>query len=151
MRSRVRAVALWFGNGWWKGSEWVDRLVTNDIALVAMHTRTGAQPSILRLKAVFKRPQLAAAQQQRGRVGAAAPQREKATPKPKPTKPEAAKAAAMETAAPVEEQEEEEEEVDEMEVEVKKVKGRKPRTTSRFKKTGSLFAAKKQKGPGAKK
>lgn len=106
------------------------------------------QPSILRLKAVFKRPQPAGFTAQQRRSGGAP--RAKAAPKSTPTKPEAAKPAAMETAAP-EGGQKEEEVVVEMEVDAKKVKGRKPRTASRTKKTGSRFAAKKQKGTGPKK
>lgn len=107
---------------------------------------TAAQPSILRLKAVFKRPQAGFAQPRRPSLAELAKtrqqaRREKATPKPAAVKPQPA-----EPAEAAQEKEGEEELVVEMEVDPKKIKGRKPRTASRVKKSGSKFAAKKQKG-----
>ena len=98
-----------------------------------VHAATDSQPSILKLKAVFKRPHLNTAQPRR--ISAPAPQREKATPKP----------VAMEAEAVPAAKQTEGEAVVEMEVDTKRVKGRKPRTVSRVKKSGTPFAAKKQK------
>lgn len=100
----------------------------------------------MKLKAVFKRPQTFTAQPRRPAAASGA-QREKATPKqPKPAAMETEAAAAAAAGAAAKQQEGEGEEVVvEMEVEAKKAKGRKPRTVSRVKKSGTPFAAKKQK------
>lgn len=104
------------------------------------------QPSIQRLKAIFKRPQQQAfAAQPRRPAPASKPKAEKAAPKPQTT-PAAMEAEAA-PAAPAPEQEEGEEEgVVEMEVDAKKGKGRKARLVTRVKQSGVKFAAKKQKG-----
>lgn len=101
---------------------------------------TDSQPSIQRLKAIFKRPQQPAF--------AAQPRRPAPKPKAEKAAPKTPAPAAMEAEAPaaLAQEQEQEEGVVEMEVDAKKAKGRKPRLVTRVKQSGVKFAAKKQKG-----
>ena len=117
--------------------------------LQASLTKQTSQPTIMRLKSVFKRPQAQAMAVQRrmainNRSATTATKKQEKAQK-KESLSESGEAAAMEAEAPVAEEEESEEEAEGMEVVPGKRATGKARTVSRFKKSGQAYSAKKQK------